>query len=222
MSDSLIALMYCPRCGAENDDENRFCVDCGVELSKRSEAASTTPASARERVRRLLGITPRARLLSAATAIAIAIAVAAFFALEPNSESAGQDAYLSEIDRSCVAEKERISSLERETLLQRPLNVEEFASVLVTIVAEWRSNLRATPPPPAHADRIAALESALTDVLIDAAALSRVAREGPPQAIGPRAGAVDEATALVDEALEEVGLTRCAGLLVTPASAGQP
>jgi zinc-ribbon domain len=215
--------MYCPNCGVENDDGNRFCVGCGSTLSKRSPATQATPVSFRKRVGRLLGTTRRARLLSAITAGAIAVAISAFVALEPGSESAAEDPFLLEIDRICVAEKERISSLELETLRQRPPNVEEFASVLVTIVAEWRSNLESTPPAPIHAQGIQALDSALREVLIGAGGLARVVRdESPGSIVNAQAQSIDKASAEVDRAIGELGLTRCEGIAVEPAGASGP
>jgi hypothetical protein len=214
--------MHCPNCGVENDDGNRFCVGCGSSLSKRSPSASPPPASLKERIGRLLGTTRRARLLTVATALAIVVAIVAFIALKPGDES-GEDAFLQGVDQTCVAEKERISTLEQETLQQSPPNVGEFASVLVTIVAEWRSNLQATPAPQIHAEEIQALNSALLDVLIDAGGLARVIREDRPAAvIGAQAGSIDEATAGVDQAIEDLGLSDCQDLPVGPAATTGP
>lgn len=171
---------------------------------------------------RLSGTTRRARLLSLATVAALLVAIAAFVALEPGDESA-EDPFLQGIDGTCVAEKERISSLEQETLQQHPPNVEEFASALVTIVAEWQSNLQATPAPQIHAEGIGTLNSALREVLIDAGHLARVMREGrPPAVIGAQAGSIDEATAGVNRAIEDLGLASCEDLAVGPAAITGP
>src|ERR1700682_2146224 len=129
--------MYCPHCGAENDDANRFCVACGSDLSKRSSATPKAPVSFGERFGRVFGTTARARFLSAGTAVAIVVAIVAFFALQPSEESLPEGSSLRGLAQSCVAEKERISTLEAETLRQRPPDLEEFALLLVTIVAEW-------------------------------------------------------------------------------------
>jgi zinc-ribbon domain len=214
--------MHCPHCGTENDDANRFCVGCGSALSKRSTtAANSVPW--RERVRHLVGTTPRARLLTATTAVAIVVAIAAFVALKPSDESVIEDSYLRGVDSTCVAEKERISSLERETLQQQPPNIAEFASVLVTIVAEWRSSLQATPVPPIHAEGVRALDSALRGVLIGAGGLARVTREQRRVAsIAARAQSVDKTTATVDRVIGELGLARCMDLPVGPAVVSGP
>lgn len=36
--------MYCPKCGEQNDDENKYCSKCGAELKLRSNM-STLPLS---------------------------------------------------------------------------------------------------------------------------------------------------------------------------------
>jgi hypothetical protein len=127
------------------------------------------------------------------------------------------------LDQSCVTEKERISTLEAETLRQRRPDLEEFASVLVTVVAEWRSNLQGTPSPPVHAESVQALASSLLGVLIEAGTLARVVREGSTAgAVAARAKAVDEATARVDRVIEGLGLKRCMNINVGPPGSDPP
>jgi hypothetical protein len=215
--------MYCPHCGAENDGANRFCVACGADLPKRPGAAPKAPVSLRKRLGLIFGTTTRARLISTGTAVAALVAIVAFFALKPSRESAPEGTYLRGIDQSCVGEKERISNLETETLQQRPPNFEEFASVLVTIVAEWRSNLQGTPPPPAYKAGTQALSAALLAVLIEAGTLARVAREDSDAGvIDAQAHSVDEATAAVDRAIEGLGLERCSEIKVSPQGRNRP
>ncbi len=179
--------------------------------------------SFRKRLERVFGTTARARLVSAVTSVAIVVAIVAFFSLKPSKEIAPEDSYLHGIDRSCVAEKERISTLEADTLRQRPPNLKKFAFALVTVVAEWRSDLKATPPPPVNAEGARALESALLAVLIEAGTLARVAREGrSASVVGARAHLVDEATARVDRAIEGLGLERCPHIDVGPQGRDRP
>jgi len=207
--------MFCPRCGTENDAGNRFCVSCGSDLA---QAPTDEPApSLRQRFRNLVGTSRHARLLSAATAAAIVVAVIAFVALKPDESGEESDPYLQRLDRSCVAEIERLSSLETETLGQRPPNLEEFASVLVTIVAEWRSNLRQTPPTTVDAEGVRALEAALLKTLIESGKLARLAREGAgAAAIARQSNAVDEATKKVNATIAELGLEACEEAEVAP------
>lgn len=213
--------MFCPRCGTENDAGNRFCVSCGFELANVSTRDPTAQMSLRQRLQHLVGTSRRARLLSIATVAALVVALGAFIALKPSEESIAMDSYLRALDSSCSAEKARVSRLELETLGRRPADVEEFASVLVTIVAEWHFALQATPPPAIHFEAVKALESAMLDTLIEAGALARVTREGrPASAVNAQAQAVDRATVGVDRAIQNLGLERCAKAGVGPSVQG--
>jgi zinc-ribbon domain len=206
--------MFCPTCGSENADSNRFCVSCGSTLSQGSSGKQNAPASSENWLRRLVGTTRTARIVTAVTAIAIVGAIVGFIALSPNS-SEGEDAYLRTLDRNCVAEKERITALEQETLQEGTPNLAIFSSVLVTIVAEWRANLESTPPPPVHAAAVEAVDVALREVLIEAGSLARVNREEPGSAaLAAQAGAVDKAAQEVDDAIEELNLSDCSDLSV--------
>lgn len=210
--------MYCPRCGTENDDSNRFCVNCGSELSHQggSPAAKRTP---KERIAQLIGTSPRARLVTAATAIAIAVAVIAFLSLDSDEEATGSSAYLEQLDRACVTEKERIIALEQQTLAGETPNLQAFASVLVASLAEWRANLRDAPPPPGDAAAVESLEAALIETLVSSGKLARAIRgEDSADAISGRAAEVDEATTRVDQVIEDLGLSECANLQVSPAA----
>jgi hypothetical protein len=212
--------MFCPQCGTENEAGNRFCVSCGSSLAERPGSEAAAP-SLRKRLRSVLGETRRARILTAATLAAIVVAVIAFIALEPSD--GGEDAFLQQVDQSCVAEKGRISQLEQETLRQAPPSITEFASVLVTIVAEWRVALQADRAPPIHAAAIQELDTALREVLIEGGSLARVAREGgSASAIASRAAAVDAATVEADREIDELGLDDCSDLSVSPAASSAP
>lgn len=207
--------MYCPNCGAENDEGDRFCVGCGSSLKSPKPAAA--PASKRQRVAALIGTTRRARLITAATVAALIVAIVAFVALKPSHDSVSQDAYLRGLDGECAAEKERVSQLETETLQQQPADLGEFASVLVTIAAEWHSAVADSATPPEHAVAVGAYEAALLQLLMRSGSMARVAREGGgAAAIAKQAGAVETATGEVDAAIAEAGLTRCSRVTVAP------
>jgi hypothetical protein len=203
--DSL-TVVYCPRCGAENQSENRYCIECGSELSK--AAASSTGLPVRARLKRMFGSTRRARLLSAGTVVALALTIGAFIALKPSSES-GQDAFIRSLDKACLEEKERIAALERQAAPRGPASVVTFATSLTSLVEEWRLNLARNPPPPSHARDVRVLDSRLREVLIEAGALARLARRGNPRQIVSGARSVDEATKNADRAMEELGLSGC-------------
>ena len=199
--------MHCPRCGAQNQAGNRFCVSCGSELSSVSPQG---PVSARERIGRLLGTTPKARMLSAATALALLVAIAAFVALKPSeADSTLEDAFTRAADRLCVEEKGRVATLERQVLQQGAGNVSAFASALVTVLTEWRFGTEDLPATAIDVEASRALDAALLDVVIRAGALARVARTGSQAEIAKEAQRVDEASVEVDRQIEQLGLDRC-------------
>lgn len=218
--------MFCPRCGAENDDENRFCVSCGASLPRRqprqpgagSDSPEGTRSPGRQRLDEVLGTSRGARIVSALTVLAIAVAVVAFIVLRSKDNEGGvsQDAYLSRIDRQCVQEKTRLSELEAETLGRKAPEFGSFVNYLVRYVTEWHANLQAAPPPAEHVEGIRAVEGALLEVLIEASRLGSAVRRGSRTGIVRAAERVDVATAQVDPALEFLGLERCAALGVGP------
>jgi hypothetical protein len=210
--------MYCPNCGAENDASNRFCVNCGSELSAGKEPAASAARSPRERLAQLVGTTPRARLITAATVIAILVAVVAFLSLDSDEDATGSSPYLQRLDQACVTEKDRIIALEQQTLSGGTPDLQAFASVLVASLAEWRADLREEPPPPDSAAAVEALEAALVETLIRSGKLARSIRGGASvDAISRRAEEVDDATTKVDRVIEDLDLSNCADLQVSPA-----
>lgn len=207
--------MYCPRCGAENEEGDRYCGSCGVSLPE-AGAAPQEQRSLAERLGRLIGRTPRARIITTATVAALAVAVAGFIALKPAKEdSIPQDAYTKSADATCVQEKEQIVAAQRHLLQGEGLNgVSGYADALVPIAGEWRSALEGSPAPPPldRQQRVAALESALFAVEVEAGALGRIARESSEKATLAQSARVDEASRRVESAVSSLGLERC-GLL---------
>jgi hypothetical protein len=210
--------MFCPHCGTENDEDNRFCVNCGSELSS-SGSGQSGGGTRKERLVRLVGSDRRARVATLVTVLAIVVAFVAFLSL--GSSDSSESTYLQSLDRACVTEKERVIALEQETLRQHPPNLGEFASVLVTIVAEWRTGLRSEPAPADYAGGVAAYEASLLRILIGAGGLARLTREdASAAAIAAQAKIVDEGTAQADDAIEKLGLTECTELTVAPGTSG--
>jgi hypothetical protein len=200
--------MYCPHCGAQNSDGNRYCVGCGSALSE-SSAAPAPQLSTRQRFTRLIGTSRQTRILTAATAAAIVVAIVAFLAISPSEEALPEDAYTRAADRACVTEKRTIAALEQQTV-QQGTDLGTFAGALVTIVEEWRSRLREAPPPPTHTEAAQKLDASLLDVLIEAGTLARVTREDSRGQVAVQAQQVDAASARADAAIEGLGLSRCA------------
>jgi hypothetical protein len=204
--------VHCPRCGAPTEEGAKYCAACGATLPGAGpEPPERTPF--RERIRRLVGTTRRAQWLTAATALAIAIAIAAFIVLPTNDDNGTpQDAYTRAADATCVNEKQQIADAQRRALQGGPGGLSRYADDLVLIAADWRSALAGTSAPPDRADQAEELQSALREVEVQAGALARVAREGNRKAILAEANRVDESTARVESAIDELGLGRCANL----------
>lgn len=217
--------MFCPRCGTENDDGNRFCVGCGASLPQqqrepgaRPDSAEGKPSPARNRLDEVIGTSRRARIVTALTVLAIAVAVVAIIVLRSNDSegSVSQDAYLRRLDHRCVQEKTRLSGLEAEAFSQKSPDFSSFVNYLVRYVTEWHANLQATPPPAEHVEGVRAVEGALLEVLIEAGRLGTAVRQGSHKGTVKAAESVDAAAGQVDPALEFLGLERCAATAVNP------
>jgi hypothetical protein len=202
--------VHCPRCGAPSEEGAKYCAACGATLPGAGpEPPERTPF--RERIRRLVGTTRRAQWLTAATVLAIAIAIAAFIVLPTNDDSGTpQDAYTRAADATCVKEKQQIAAAQQRALQGGAEGLSRYADDLVLIAADWRSTLAGTSPPPDRVDQAQELQAALLEVEARAGTLARVAREGSRKAILAQASRVDASTARVESAVDGLGLERCA------------
>jgi zinc ribbon protein len=197
--------VHCPRCGTPNDDGDRFCSACGAEL--RRPSAPEEPVPAGERLRRIVGTTRKARLITAATVLAFAVAIAAFIALKPSEDTIPRDAYTIAADHLCLNAKREIVVAERQS---SRVGTSVFASELVPIVAAWRSRLHELRVPPDRIEQAKLLEAALLEAEVKMGTLARVAEGGGKQQILASAKQADTASADVEEAVSALGLSRCA------------
>lgn len=225
--------MYCPRCGAENDEGSRYCASCGNALPRGDaderprddgDADPTSSASATggsgsggvgAALGRIVGSTRKARLVSAGIALAIVVAVVAFIALgSDDEETVPQDGLTKALDANCVHHKVQIAKAQAEALNGGDLSaVSTYADSMVAMAGEWRLQLGRLNVPADRAAPVEGLEAALLEVQIEAGALARSAGEGNKAEVDSSAGRVDAATANVEDAVQELELERCSQLI---------
>jgi len=201
--------VYCPRCGTPNEPGDRFCSSCGAGLGEKPQAPRER-RSPREWIGRAFGTTRRARIISAATACAIVIAIIGFIALKPAKDSIPRDAYTIQADRMCVEAKRQIVAAEQHSLSRSPARSGDFARALVPIVTTWHSEFAAMGVREDRADQVLALNAALQEAGIQLAALALIADKGQESDTLRQARRVDAATAEVEAAVADLGLERCA------------
>jgi hypothetical protein len=203
--------MDCPRCGKPAREGDRFCRSCGADFAELEHRSS----SLGERIRRLAGGSRRERLLTAGTAVAVVVAIVSFIALGSSEDDAGEDAYLAGADQICVEAKQRIAAAAPRAL-ERDRGTVGYAKDLLRGAVEWRSRLDALAPPPGLSDEAGDLEEALREVVVEVAALARVAREQDRARVVDAAAAVDDASRRVEAAIDELGLEQCGSLALAP------
>jgi hypothetical protein len=153
-------------------------------------------------------------LISAATAITLAIAVAAFIALKPSDDAIPRDAYTIAADRICLASKQEIVTVERRYRNRPEGDPSAFARALVPIVATWRSQLLELTVPTDRLEEAKQLETALRDAEIRVAELARIAAQGNKGETLASAKQADAASASVEEAVSSLGLSQCASATI--------
>jgi hypothetical protein len=168
----------------------------------------------RERFAQLLGTTRKARLVSAATTLAIVAAILAFVALNAD-EGIPRDAYTIAADRICLEAKRDIVSARKDsggrTAAADP---NAFARALVPIVGGWRAQLQELSIPSDRVEQAGQLEAALLEAEIRIAQLARIVDRGNGKATLAGAKRADEASANVEEAVADLGLSECASAII--------
>lgn len=203
--------MYCPRCGTPNEPGDRFCSSCGASLRK-TEPATEAGRRPRAQLRRLVGETRRARLITAGTALAIVVAIAGFVALSPDDEEPiPRDSYTLAAERICLSTKRQIVAAEQSAVRQGGKQATGgVARALVPIVAAWRAEMDTLKTPEDRAEQVEELDRALREVEIQVAKLALVAESGSGADILAQAKRVDTETARVEAAIAALGLEECA------------
>lgn len=203
--------MYCPRCGTPNEAGDRFCSSCGAAL--RDTEAPREETTLRERVGRWVGTTRRTRWISAATVLAIAVAIASFIALDSKDDGIPRDGYTLAAERICLEAKREIFLVgKRLRSGADPESTSAFARSLLPAVSDWRLRLAELEVPPDRKEDAARLIAALREVEVRIAKLARTARASNPQRTLAMAARADEASTAVEEAIPPLGLDECAAV----------
>jgi predicted nucleic acid-binding Zn ribbon protein len=203
--------VYCPRCGTPNEDGDRFCSSCGATL-KKAAAEPAEQLSFRDRLSRILGTTRKARLITAGTALALLIAVFAFFALDADEEEEiPRDAFTLAAERICLDSKQEIVAAERRAVAGTG---DALASSLVPIIASWRSQFEALAVPADRGPQAQNLEATLLEAEAELGGLARASASGGKAEILASAKEADAASARVEEAIAELGLSECAAATI--------
>lgn len=202
--------MLCPRCGTENEAGDRFCSSCGASLRKPA-ADDKERRTLRERFGGLAGPTRQARIVTALTALALLVAVAAFIALDPaeDENDIPRDAYTIEAEAVCLDAKREIIAAQG----QGPEDAAgsgpgAFAAALVPVTGDWRAGLEELAVPPDRTEEAGELDRALREVQIELAQLALVPAGEGREALA-RAEEVDLASIRVEEAIDDLGLSAC-------------
>jgi DNA-binding FrmR family transcriptional regulator len=144
--------------------------------------------------------------VSAATIVALIVAVIAFASLGQSQErTIPRDAYTIAADQMCIGAKRQIVAVENGGLGAGAAG----ARRLLPVVREWRSEFDARKVPPDRIEEARALDAALREVQLQIATLARIAADGGRKQILAQAEAANEASSEVEEAVAELGLSHC-------------
>ena len=194
--------MYCPRCGSPNEPQDRFCASCGATLKNSKQASE--PGTAGKGVSRLIGVDRRTRVITLLTALAIVVAVVAFFTISADEEvSIPRDGYTLSAEGICLNAKRQIVEAANS-------GRGDFARQLVPIVVLWREQLDELKSPPDRVSEVTALDEALREMEIEAAGLARKSAGEARAVILAGAKRAEAASAEVENAVSALGLSECA------------
>jgi hypothetical protein len=203
--------VFCPRCGTENPDDNRFCVSCGTQL-KGAGAAAAPKKGIKERAVGLIGRSRKERLITGGIVLAVVIAVISLLSLDTDDETAAPSAAT---DAACVNAKRAVAKAATDARGGGIQGVQLYAADVIVALLDFRQAvLEAEPASTAKDDVVVELRQAA----IETGGLARLAREGAgPRQVTAQATRIDAATQGLDEAIADLGLSRCAQVRIAPA-----
>jgi len=221
--------MFCPRCGHENADDSRFCIECGKPLRAAETPAkpeAETPegdaprGKARAFAERVIGSSGWERLVTGGIGVALAIAVIAFFSLPTDEDETPADTrhpYIQAADSVCVDSKRELGDAQRRAaeVKQTGLNsLRAFAGEFGPISARLRSRLTSLDPPPQYKKKAAELDAALRQVAAAGRQTARFSAQQDDRAL-IEFGRVQRVGGRIETLIAELGLTNCAAIRVT-------
>lgn len=203
--------MHCPRCGTPNEPGDRYCSSCGAVLRELREPQRE--ATTRERIAGLVGATRRARWVTAATALAVVVAVVAFIALPTDEQGIPRDEYTLAAEQICLdAKREMLATSRLARERDSSTATSEYARALLPAVSGWRLELDELEVPADREAEAADLTAALKVAEARIASLARTAETGNRRRTLTTAAAADDASTRVEEAVAALGLDECAEL----------
>ena len=164
-----------------------------------------------------MGTTRRARLLTAGTALAAAIAVAAAIALPSGDKGIPRDSYTVSADRICVNAKKQIGRAGARAARSGAGALSRYAAEVVQVVGQWRVDFGTLETPGDRDQQAAALDGALRNVEVEAGGLALAAQRGAGDVLA-RASRLDRATGGVERAIRDLRLDQCARVVILPAA----
>jgi hypothetical protein len=167
----------------------------------------------RERIAGLVGTTRRARWITLATALAIAVAIVAFVTLPTDEQGIPRDDYTLAAEQICLdAKREMLATGRLARERDSSTATIEYARALLPAVIGWRLQLDELEVPADREEEAAALTAALNLAEARIASLSRIAEAGNRRRTLAAAAAADDASTRVEEAAAALGLEECAEL----------
>jgi hypothetical protein len=166
----------------------------------------------------LVGKTRAARLATAGTLIAIAIAIVAFLSLDTD-DGIPRDDYTLSAEALCLEAKEEIAAAATGTAAASGTPAPgAYASEIVPIAANWREAVDGLQAPPDRSEPASELSAALLKVVIEAGALARHPASASEEELLAQAARVDAASGEVEAAIDALGLSECGEIAIGPRS----